>query len=506
MTYARALREISRLLIGLVLCGALAGCGDQDRALEQSHPETRPNILFAIADDWGWPHAGAYGAPVVSTPTFDHLADQGVLFSHAYVSSPSCTPSRAAILTGQWHWRLQESGNLWSTLRSEYQVYPDLLEQSGYYVGYTRKGWGPGKIEPGGRTRNPAGPHFESFEEFLEKRPREQPFCFWFGSQDPHRPYEPGLGAGRGMRLDQIELPSAFPDSPEVRSDVADYFWEVERFDREVGELLSLLEDVGESSNTLVVMTGDHGMPFPRCKGNLYDSGARVPLAMLWPSMISPGHRMDSFVSLTDLAPTFLEAAGVTIPAAMTGRSLLETLRLGRTGRSETSREYIITGKERHVPGQENPDSGGTPMRAIRTKDYLYIRNFRPDRWPAGTPNWDKAFFPGSWYGDVDNGPTKSYMIENRDKDDSHRLLFELAFAKRPQEELYDLRVDPGQLQNVAGDSTYSQIRNDLSDRLMEELSSTDDPRLHQQEPLFDVYPYYGGSPLKPGFKVQQDD
>jgi arylsulfatase A-like enzyme len=267
-----------------------------------------------------------------------------------------------------------------------------------------------------------------------------------------------------------------------------------------------LLRKAGKLENTLVIMTGDHGMPFPRCKGNLYDSGARVPLAMLWPSVISPGLQVDSFVSLTDLAPTFLEAAGVTVPAAMTGRSLLETLTSGGTGRPEGAREYIITGKERHVPGQENADSGGTPMRAIRTEDYLYIRNFRPDRWPAGTPNWDKAFFPGSWYGDVDNGPTKSYMIDSKDKDDFHRRLFELAFAKRPEEELYDLRLDPGQLQNVAGNSTYSQIKNDLSNLLMEELRLSDDPRIQQQTPLFDTYPYYGGSPLKPGFEKQQTD
>ena len=111
-------------------------------------PDSRPNILFAIADDWGW-HAGIYGDPVVKTPTFDRIAREGVLFNHAFISSPSCTPSRSAILTGQWHWRLEEGGNLWGTFPKKHPVYTDILEENGYFVGYTRKGWGPGRLQPG---------------------------------------------------------------------------------------------------------------------------------------------------------------------------------------------------------------------------------------------------------------------------------------------------------------------------------------------------------------------
>lgn len=166
----------------------------------------------------------------------------------------------------------------------------------------------------------------------------------------------------------------------------------------------------------------------------------------------------------------------------------------------ETERSFIIFGKERHVPAQEDPDSGGTPMRAIRTKDFLYIRNFRPDRWPAGTPNFEKAFFPGSWYGDVDNGPTKTYMVENRETDNLHRRLFQLAFSKRPAEELYDLKADPDQLNNVAQDPSHQHTREELSRRLAEQLHQSLDPRVVCTEPSFDTYPYYGGSPLKPGY------
>jgi len=461
----------------------------------------RPNILFAIADDWSWPHAGAYGDIVVKTPTFDRVASEGVLFNHAYVSSPSCTPSRAAILTGQWHWRLEESANLWSTLRSEFPVYPDLLEDSGYFVGYTRKGWGPGKFEVGGRARNPAGTEFEDFEEFMAEKPDSQPFCFWFGSLDPHRPYEKGSGVAAGIPAETIELNASFPDSAEVRSDVADYYWEVQRFDREVGSILEKIQAIGELENTLVVITGDNGMPFPRCKANLYDGGVRVPLAMRWPEKVPAGRVLDDFVSLTDLAPTFLEMAGLVPPEVMTGKSLVGVLLSDGEGRVDKARNSVLFGKERHVPVQDAPDNGGTPMRGIRTYDYLYIKNFRPDRWPAGTPNHEDAFIRGSWYGDVDNGPTKSYMVEHREKDDQHAELFRLAFDKRPGEEFYDLRSDPGQLKNVAADPAYGQAKSELEQQLMESLRTTRDPRLLGEPDRLEQYPYYGGSPLKPGFK-----
>jgi arylsulfatase A-like enzyme len=493
-------RNLLRVLLVLPAFSLACSQSAAEGVKTQIDGQRPPNILFAIADDWGWPHAGAYGDPVVKTPTFDRIASEGTLFNHAYVSSPSCTPSRAAILTGQWHWRLNESANLWSTLRAEHPVYPDLLEEAGYWVGYTRKGWGPGKIEPGGRTRNPAGPHFDDFASFLAERPNGRPFCFWFGSTDPHRPYQAGTGAASGMKLDDIQLFSCFPDSPEVKSDVADYYWEVQRFDREVGDLLEQLEKAGELDNTIVVMTGDHNMPFPRCKGNLYDTGARVPLAVRWKRRAVGGRTVDDFVSLTDLAPTFLELAGLTPPAVMTGHSLRDILLSEASGRLETSRQQVFMGKERHVPCQEAPDSGGTPMRAIRTYEYLYIKNFRPDRWPAGTPHYQRAYFPGSWLGDSDNGPTKLYMVEHRDESAQLKKLYELAFGKRPAEELYDLGKDPDQFVNLADDPAYAEIKKELAERLREELSSSKDPRLTEDEDL-EGYPYYGGSPLYPGYK-----
>ncbi len=454
-----------------------------------------PNIVLAIADDWGWPHAGAYGDAVVATPTFDRLADEGVLFEHAYVSSPSCTPSRGTVITGQQFWRLEEGANLWSVWPSKFAEYPKMLAEAGYHVGSFRKGWGPG--EHPDSPDNPAGKRYESVDAYFEARPEGQPFCFWFGTSDPHRPYDTGSGAASGMDLSRVHLFAHYPDAEEVRSDVADYYWEVQRFDRELGELLERLEAAGELDNTIVVMTGDHGMPFPRSKSNVYDSGARVPLAIRWPPRVPGNRRVTDFVSLTDLAPTFLEAAGVAVPAEMTGRSLVPLLASGGSGRVEEARDHIIFGKERHVPGQEGDNSGGYPMRAIRTDEFLYIRNFEPDRWPAGTPNYEQAYLENAWLADCDNGPAKTFLWKHREDPDVERY-YDLAFAKRPAEELYDLRNDPDQIDNVAENPEYAATKDELSKRLTSYLEATDDPRIKGNGAFFDRQKYLGGAPKWP--------
>jgi arylsulfatase A-like enzyme len=455
----------------------------------------RPNILLAIADDWGWPHAGAYGDPVVKTPTFDRVAKEGVLFANAFISSPSCTPSRAALLTGQFHWRLEESANLHSTLQTKFRTYPEVVRDAGYFIGHSRKAWGPGRLEPGGRKENPAGPTFKNLEAFLKERPKDKPFCFWWGSSDPHRPYEWQTGAKSGMDLKRIKLPGCFPDNETVRNDVADYYFEVQRFDRELGEALALLEKAGELDKTVVVVTGDHGMPFPRGKSNLYDLGTHVPLAVRWGKQLKGGRTVDDFVSLTDLAPTFLEAAGLKPLDAMTGRSLMNILTSDKSGWVDPRRDHVLYGKERHVPSQEKDNLSGYPSRAIRTRDFLYIRNFKPELWPNGIADAVKAHI-GNSFADCDNGPTKSFLIKNQN-DPAVKEYFDLAFAKRPAEELYDLRKDPDQLNNVAGQAAYAKAQRELSEKLTAGLKATQDPRVVGGAEKFDQYPYYGG-PQKP--------
>jgi len=492
--------------LGAASLGLPRGARASSGRLKDEVLKNHPNILFCLADDWSWPHASIAGDKVVKTPTFDRVAREGVLFENAFVSSPSCTPSRGAMLTGQWHWRLEEGGDLWGTLPAKFVVYPDLLEEAGYHVGVTRKGWGPGRDAPGGRKRNPAGPQYKNFQEFMKARPEGKPFCFWFGSQDPHRDYKWQSGVSSGMKLDDVEVPACLPDCEEVRTDLCDYYWEVQRFDTEVGELLALLEQRGELDNTLVVMSGDNGLPFPRCKANLYDTGTNVPLAVRWPAAVKGGRVVEDFISMSDLAPTFLEAAGLKPAADMTARSFLDILKSGKAGRVDPKRDHVLTGKERHVPAQED-DNGGYPCRAIRTHEFLYIRNFKPDRWPCGYPagyaepieiDISKPRDTKFGYADTDASPTKSYMVKYRN-DPKVRRLFEGAFAKRPAEELYDLRKDPAQLENVAEKAEYAETKKKLAAILMAELEATKDPRVLGGADMFDQYPYYGGGrPDKP--------
>ena len=463
----------------------------------------KPNIFFAIADDWGWPHAGSYGDNVVKTPTFDKIAKEGLLYNQAYCSSPSCTPSRAAILTGQWHWRLEESANLWSTLNSKFDVYTDILEKSGYHVGYTRKGWGPGKIEVGGRNQNPAGKKYENFDQYLLEREENEPLCFWFGSYDPHRVYEKGSGKNSGIDIKRIDVPDFFPTTDIVKNDIADYYFEVERFDREVGEIIKKLKEMNEFDNTIVVITGDHGMPFPRCKSNLYDMGVRVPLAISWTAKIkNKGRNIDDFVSLIDLAPTFLESAGIPIPKEMNGKSLIKTFSSEKSEHINDRRNFILTGKERHVPAQEAPIQGGYPSRAIRNHNFLLIWNIEPSRWPAGTPNDDKAYFEKIWLGDADPGGTKNEIVRGNSTPEGKRI-YQLNFGKRPEFELYDVQRDSFQILNIAYDPVYKILRENMFATLKKELRVTKDPRMNGKGELLESYPYYGGGPTKEGFKDQ---
>ncbi len=466
-------------VIGIILLRAQTPAQGQE-AVGAARPAL--NVVVAIADDWSWSHAGADGDPAVRTPTYDRLAREGVRFTHAFAASPSCTPSRAALLTGQAPHRLAEGAQLWSHLPSRFVVYPDLLEARGYDVGHSGKGWGPGALEPAGRTRNPAGPRHASFAAFLAARTSRAPFAFWFGSADPHRPYEPGGGVAAGIDTARVRVPAFLPDTPAVRGDVADYLAEVERFDRDLGALVAALEQAGELDRTLLIVTSDNGMPFPGAKATLYDGGTRVPLVIRWPGVARAGHVSQALVTLADLAPTILDAAGLAVPAAMTGRSLRPWL---DGGSEQAEPDVVFLERERHA----NVRAGDLsyPSRAVRTREHLYIRNLRPDRWPAGDPVLHQSVGP---YGDIDDGPTKQLLM--RTADAAHAVFRRHAMDKRPAEELYVLSADPGQLHNVAGEPAHAGTLRRLRERLDAWMRATDDPRAIADDDRFDRYPYYG--------------
>jgi uncharacterized sulfatase len=463
------------LLAGVA--GALASCGRHGR----------PNILLALADDQSWLHTQAGGSPNVRTPAFDRIAHEGISFAHSFCASPSCTPSRTAILTGRQMWQIEEGGVLYGTLPPRYPLFSHLLVDAGYHVGFTGKGWGPGEWDAGGLKRPPIGKEYNrrklaqaistgisegdyaaNFDDFLQDRPQGAPFFFWFGCREPHRPYQNEFAVKSGKKLEKVTVPPFWPDSEQVRSDILDYCSEIDWFDHELGLMLARLEALGELDHTLVVVTSDNGMPFPRAKANLYDWGVRMPLAMRWRGQLSGGRVREDFVSHIDLAPTFLEAAGIHPPEEMTGRSLLST----------TDRDAVFTGMERHTWCR--PDGATYPMRAARTRDYLYIRNFAPDRWPTGGPDFVSS--NKTFHGDVDEGPTKTFML-TPDNAVKFRREFDLCFGKRPGEELYDLNRDGFQMNNVAADPAYADTVARLRTRLERMLRETGDPRIAGQDP-----------------------
>ena len=476
--------------------------------------DERPNILICISDDQSWAHTGANGDPVVRTPAFDRVAREGLRFVHSFCDAPTCGPSRSAILTGQPIWRLEEAGNIHSTLPAKFATYTGELQKAGYKTGYTGKGWSPGKLAPGGRIENPAGtsyakrnlqPPFKAirntdyagnFDDFLDAVEKETPFCFWLGTSEPHRAYENGAGKRTGKDPAKVIVPSIFPDNAIVRSDLLDYYVEIEHFDLMVQRAIASLEKRGHLDNTIVVVTSDHGMPFPRAKASLYDWGSRVPLAIRWPRGIrNPGRDVKDFVHLSDLAPTFIEAAGADVPSMMTASSLMKIF----SDQNMNDRDAAYIAMERHDGCREG--GKGYPCRAVRTQDYLYIYNFEPGRWPSGSPD-PRVCARSIPFGEIDTSPTKSFMMESR-MEHGIAHLAELSFGMRPAEELHDLKKDPEQLANVAGLIEYSAIQHARRRQLFDHLKKTRDPRVVGGKVEWDHYPYYGRIST-PGWKVTE--
>ncbi|MFV0592272.1 MAG: sulfatase [Draconibacterium sp.] len=475
----------------------------------QKNKETtkKPNILFAIADDASWKHFSAYGCNWVNTPAFDHVAQSGILFTNAYTPNAKCAPSRACILTGRNSWQLEEACNHSPHFPEKFKTYAEALGENGYFTGSVAKGWAPG--DPGkkdGKARELTGPKFNeftttpptrginkndyarNFEAFLEAKPEGQPFCFWYGSTEPHRGYEFESGIKKGGKnTDEIdEVPAFWPDVDTIRKDLLDYAFEIEYFDSHLQKMLEKLEELGELENTIVVVTADNGMPFPRIKGQVYEYSNHLPLAIMWPKGIkNPGRVVNDFVNFIDFAPTWFDVAGVDPEKAgmqpISGNSLTDIFYSEKDGTVNPERDFVLVGKERHDVGRPNDE--GYPVRGILRNRFLYLHNFKPDRWPLGNPE--------TGYLNCDGSPTKTYILDTRRKKGVMEY-WQLNFGKRVEEELYDISKDPYCMNNLAGDEKFADTKSRLESEMQEKLTQQNDPRILGNGDIFDNYEYAG--------------
>ncbi|MCC6353684.1 MAG: sulfatase [Verrucomicrobiae bacterium] len=476
----------------------------------------RPNILIAIADDMSWPHTSIAGCKAVRTPNIDRVARSGVLFRNGFCGAPGCSPSRAAFLTGRHVWMNEEASTHHGLFPAKFASFPDLLARAGYATGFTNKPWSPGESAPG-RKGNPAGPAFNNrklkppwsgikdndypanFADFLKQRKPGAPFCFWFGCAEPHRGYERGSGLRSGKSPSDVHVPGFLPDTPEVRSDFLDYFVEIEWFDRNLGLMLDMLEKSGELQNTLVIVTADNGMAFLRAKATCYEYGLHVPMIVAWPKRV-PGHRVvDDPIGFVDLNATILAAAGVDHPAkndpalAPVGRDFLPLLTGTRQGLANPDGAFVFAGHERHTLTRYNDI--GYPIRALRTPEYLYLRNLRPDRWPVGDPQrinkTTGKLLPrhAGCYRDIDDQETLKWLIEHAGAS-PYKEMLELIVGRHPAEELYDIQKDPDCLHNIAASPEHAAAKARLAVQMDAELKRTRDPRMYGSNPdVADTYP-----------------
>ncbi|MDR0333282.1 MAG: sulfatase [Dysgonamonadaceae bacterium] len=484
-------------------------CLGMNSCAKTPQQEVIPNILFIIADDISYPFMSAYGSRMVSTPGFDYVASRGTLFRNAYVTSPGSSPSRASTLTGLFPWQLEEAGTHASSFSAQFETYPDILVNLGWHVGYTGKGWLPGDWQISGRKNNPAGPEYNehqlvppysgisridytaNFKAFLETREPGQPFCFWIGTLEPHRPFEKDSWKKAGLSLEDAEVPGFLPDTEVIRGDLLDFAVEVAWFDSHIVNSINILKEIGEFDNTIIIITGDNGMAFPRAKANLYNAGINVPLAIAWGDNIKPNQVNEALVSMIDIFPTLMDAIGIETNVNYVGRSLLPLLRGNDIHRFNTT---VFAGRERHSYARYN--NKGYPMRAAITEDFMLIHNFHPGRFPAGDPQ--EKFEDGTLgemhhaYADIDASPSKDELINNRNNPLIHPY-FLAAMGKRPEFELFCMKTDRDCMNNLADNSDYAEALAEMKEILHNKLRETNDSRMGDTPHIWDSYPRLAG-------------
>lgn len=501
-----------------------------------------PNILFAISDDQSFEHTSFAGCKFVNTPAFDRVAREGISFSTCIAGSPGCAPSRSTIVTGRYPWQNEQSGQHASSWMKKYVPFIDLLDANGYVTGRTGKGVDPfqyartpedslwRKTDAGGvlhsticykkgtsgDERTAGGisdiDYFEKFKYFIEHVRGDKPFFFWYGANEPLRNYEKYSWKRNAKNTKDVLVPDFFPDHEIVRGDMLDYAVEIEWFDLHLKRMLDYLEQIGELENTIVIVTSDNGMSFPRAKANCYEYGIHVPLAIRFPKEFPGGRVVDDPVGFADITPTILEITG-TNPNRMlpiSGKSILNSLKSGKQGIVDPAKSYVFTGRERHSSSRYK--NRGYPQRAVRSRDFLLVWNIKPERWPAGDPQSimpDSNNEPAPMYGidkngkhhsewaftDIDAAPTKTFIIENWNNEKLGKY-FDWAVAKRPGYELFDIKADPFCLHNLSGNPEYEKIEIELKRVLLSELTQSGDPRVvGPDKEVFDSYLRY--SPIR---------
>ena len=529
--------RLGRLIL-MLFALTLISC--QEKAHEQKTAQKRPNILFAISDDQSFGHTSFGGSTFINTPAFDQMAKEGVYFTNCYAGSPGCAPSRSSIVTGRYHWQNEQSGQHASSWMKKHVSFIDLLEKNGYKTGRTGKGVGPcryaespedslfrennaGGIEhsdfrygPENDERKATGigatNYYVNFEHFMENVRDNEPFFFWYGGTEPHRRYERDSWKRLGKKLEDAQVPGYLPDNDVIRGDLLDYAVEIEWFDLHLQRMLEYLKEKGELENTIVIVTADNGMPFPRAKANGYEDGVHVPMAIRFPSQFPGGRIVEDPISFIDLAPTLLELTETSEKGMLpiVGKSFTNLLKSKDEGKIDETRKYALAGRERHSSSRYL--NKGYPQRIIKGGDYLYVWNMEPNLWPSGAPqkfhpkdstklmpmnglDENGKFIPDAAFMDIDDCPTKTYLIENHDAPGAEEY-FNLSVAKRPEFELFNVKNDPACLENLSGKEEVKAIEEELKEALVDVLEKTQDPRyVGPDKEIFNTYKRY--SPIR---------
>lgn len=414
--------------------------------------ETRPNFIIFIADDVSWNDFACYGNPEVSTPNIDQLAAGGMRCTHTFLTASSCSPSRISILTGRYPHNTGAAelhtspSRKWSTFASE-------LKGAGYYTAQAGK-WHMGELIREGfdlvhdKENGDGGESY--WVSLVENRPQDKPFCMWMAAHDAHRVWGPNDFSGT-HQAGKINPPPFLVDGDSTRKDLAKYYDEISRFDHHIGKVVEKLKEQGAYENTFIIVMADNGMPFPRAKTRVYDSGMRTPFVLHWPIGITKsGTVCGAMLSVIDIGPTLLDLAGIEKVPSFQGRSFAHLL----NNPEESFRGYVFA--------EHNWHDYEAHERMVRSRDFMYILNSRPQ-------------FPNQGPADSNRSLSFEELKKQRDKGLLTPAQADVFLAPRPHEELFDCRSDKMQLVNIASLPDYQQKKAEMREILEWWMDSTGD-------------------------------